>query len=293
MPPVNKIWSPTTTAWGTAGNWSPSGVPAATDPVMIPARAGYAIAAYDASAVASGGLTIEDGYAYAIGTSAGWLKFDAATYVARVGGLAQQFLDLRNASNIIVTSTGGAPGTNQYGLNLIGLDNDALTVKASGGSVGVASQLGEVFEAAAINIAAGDVYLGRGVVAKDGASAFPLTIDGGSVVGWSPLTTAIVNAGSYTHWLGAVTSLTVRGGTVYHNAVGAITNLYVTAGGKVDFSQVYDAVTVTNCYLYAGASLYDPRGRVTWTNPIQLVQTDQQSVTMNLGKNRKYTVANI
>ena len=48
-----------------------------------------------------------------------------------------------------------------------------------------------------------------------------------------------------------------------------------------------------DCSLYSGAKLRDSAGRVTWTNEWQTPGCSLEAVTVNVGSNRKYTVANI
>lgn len=69
---ANKTWVGTDTGnegdWGTAANWSPSGVPVATDDVRIPAGSNAITGTLNQSAVALGDVIVEEGYTAAIST---------------------------------------------------------------------------------------------------------------------------------------------------------------------------------------------------------------------------------
>ena len=79
-----KIWTGATDGdWSVAGNWSPSGVPASTDDVIISAAYTVSITAgLNQSAVTLNSLTVEEGYSGAIGSKSADLQIatDALTF---------------------------------------------------------------------------------------------------------------------------------------------------------------------------------------------------------------------
>ena len=81
-----KIWTGATDGdWSVAGNWSPSGVPASADDVILSASYVVSITAgLNQSAVTLNSLTVEQGYSGAIGSKAADLQIatDALTLKA-------------------------------------------------------------------------------------------------------------------------------------------------------------------------------------------------------------------
>ncbi len=112
-----------------------------------------------------------------------------------------------------------------------------------------------------------DVVCGRSVTLTNVAKT------GGKLVIEAATTTILQDAGEIeVKGSGIAASLVLNGGTCDYNSTGAITALHVGSQAAIDFSGIMPDVTVTNCNLYAGASLRDPFRRVIWTNPIELTR---------------------
>ena len=122
-----------------------------------------------------------------------------------------------------------------------------------------------------------------------GLTLTTLNQSGGTVILNAGLTTVNKAGGSLVINAGSVTTLTNDAGAVAYNGTGTIGTLNLT--GLIDFSGDMRPCTVTNCNLYAGARIYDPYGRVTFTNPVQLVRCGLPDVQLDVGKNRTLAVS--
>ncbi len=80
-----------------------------------------------------------------------------------------------------------------------------------------------------------------------------------------------------------IATLQVLGGTCFYQTSGTGTAVLVTAGALLDFRQDARARTITTLTLFADASVQDPLETVTFSNPINLTQCNQEQVTLNLG----------
>lgn len=91
---------------------------------------------------------------------------------------------------------------------------------------------------------------------------------------------------------GAITTLTIDGGSVFHNGTGTITTCTVGPDATLDFSGSKDPITITNKLLiHKGARVWDPFGRVILPAGYQTVRCTQDECTINFGLDRSYTVA--
>jgi hypothetical protein len=297
---ATKIWvggdSGNENDWNTAANWSPSGVPAANDDVVVPAAAANDIDGYDASAVSLSSFRVEVGCTIAIGSAATDLQLDvggtgdSTVYLAGTGTM---YLDIDNAARIDVAKAGSGAAAGSYNLHLVGLDNDAIYVAPSGSAsrISLAAGSGETLESDDVVITNGIVEIGSGVTKKDGASAIPLRMSGGTVEANCPLGTVNKTGGSLTCEDGAVAAINEDGGTTYYKSGGTLTTLRVGEGGTFDASGCLGGATITNAYLYEAASLKDPLRKLTLTNGVELVRTTIDDVTLDLGTHIKLTVA--
>lgn len=249
---ANKTWAGTDGNYGTAGNWSPSGVPEAGDHVRIPASSSQSITSgLDQSAVAIGDFIVEEGYTGTIGTSAGYLQIDPNRF--EFNGSGQAFIDIGSAAiDVQVLGTANAD-TGERGLYLKGSAIDELAV--IGGNVGVAAIHGETATVTTCRItgATADVWLGAGVTLTT------LRINAGTCRLRCAATTVNVYSGTlYTEETGAVTTINVEGGTVYPNSSGTVTTLNAE-GGTTDFTKSGLARTVTTLKQNPGSTItYDP-----------------------------------
>lgn len=80
------------------------------------------------------------------------------------------------------------------------------------------------------------------------------------------------------------------GGTVYwESTAGVTTSINVHAGGSIDFARNVSTKTVAAAVLYAGGTIKDPSGIVTWTTGVDLLGCSIQDVTLDLGRSRTIT----
>lgn len=110
---------------------------------------------------------------------------------------------------------------------------------------------------------------------------------GGDVVIRAALPTLSMFAGALTvYGTGAMTTATTMGGIVYHNGTGTITTLNAEGTSRWDFSGSREGITVSNAFLRGkSATIYDPHGRVTWTNGIDLLD-GATSAQVNCGTDK-------
>jgi hypothetical protein len=122
---------------------------------------------------------------------------------------------------------------------------------------------------------------------------------GGDVILQNGVVTVLKTAGTLTIVTGAVTTLTNRGGTVYHDGTGTITTL---TNEGVFIRRGFRAGTITTTTLLAGSQTSDANGVITWTNPPNFYECrlaegpddrERNVCWANFGVHRKLTVADI
>ena len=122
---------------------------------------------------------------------------------------------------------------------------------------------------------------------------------GGDVLLQNGFVTVLKTAGVLTVTAGAMTTLTHRGGTFYHDGTGTITT-FLNEG--IFLRRGFRAGTITNTTLFAGSSTSDPNGVLTWSTPPNFYECrlaagpDDRGPNVayaNFGIHRKLTVADI
>jgi len=247
---ADKIWTGATDGdYGTAGNWSPSGVPTASDSVYLTADYSVDITgSLDQSAVAIDKFVV-DGFTGKIGSLAlGYLQVDPDSF--SFSGFGVSFVDVGSAAiDIDVRST--ASGGTTRGLYLKGSAVTVLSV--IGGNVGLANQYGETSTAATIRV------LGGTLVCGTGATLTTVDAYGGTTNLGANVTTLNAYSGNVaTSSAAAITTLNGYGGTVTHNGTGTITTANLE-GATLDLTDSGMSRTVTTLNLKAnGSIIYDP-----------------------------------
>lgn len=89
----------------------------------------------------------------------------------------------------------------------------------------------------------------------------------------------------------ASTAVYVREGDLFWSSSGTVALLVVGEGATADFGKNHRARTVTNCTIYAGATLLDPHRTVTWSNAVALIQCSIQEVTIDVGSHITLAIA--
>lgn len=208
----------------------------------------------------------------------------------------------------VVTVTGtGQPqtGVSNYALNIWGPNNaSAMTLNVQKGSVAIAPSPGQTASIAAINMGwvasqenDAKVFVGSG--ATLGSTA--IVVDGGELIleaTPSVTTPTIVQTGGKIYSSlpsgETVTSVTVTGGVFYADGGATITTLSVGSTGVFDCRRTANAITVSNALLYRGASVHDPRRRVTWTNGLDLIRCSPLELTkFDIGTHVTLTPSNV
>lgn len=274
--------------WSSAANWSPSGVPANADNVYLENSSVDILYGLDQSAVTLASLNVAMSYTGKVGlpnvNEVGsypeyqdkYLKISADVFNVGGGpggGSGRVKIDAGSVEGVLnVTGTGTPAETGLEAMLFVGThaDNELNITK---GSLGVAVEAGQVSTFAAVRVGYqqspnSDVSLRLG----PGVTLAAVDVSGGVVETNSAATTVGLTDGTLTHKAGAVTTLNVDGGTVYHTAAGTVTNLNVGDGGSFDRTRTMTGCTVTNCSLYAGSTLLDPYKTVAFTNGIDLVR---------------------
>lgn len=247
---ADKIWTGATDGdYGTAGNWSPSGVPTATDSVFF--TADYSVdvtGSLNQSAVAIDEFVV-DGFKGKIGSLAlGYLQIDPDSF--SFDGSDVCFLDVGSAAiDLDIRSTGG--GGTTRGLYVKGSAIAVLSLIR--GNVGLANQYGETSTAATIRVTGGTMVCGSG------ASLTTVDAYGGTTNLAASVTTLNTYSGNVTtSSTAAITTLNGYGGTVTHNGTGTITTANLE-GAELDLTDSGLARTVTTLNLKAGGMIiYDP-----------------------------------
>tara|TARA_R110002020_G_scaffold276067_1_gene491338 strand:- start:2380 stop:3192 length:813 start_codon:yes stop_codon:yes gene_type:complete len=247
---ADKIWTGATDGdYGTAGNWSPSGVPTASDSVYLTADYSVDITgSLDQSAVAIDKFVV-DGFTGKIGSLAlGYLQIDPDSFSFNGSGVS--FVDIGSAAiDVDIRDTSG--GGTTRGLYLKGSAIAVLSIIR--GNLGLANQAGETSTAATIRVTGGTLVCGTG------STLTTVDVYGGTTRLAANVTTLNAYSGTITtSSTAAVTTLNGYGGTVTHNGTGTITTANLE-GATLDLTNSGRARTVTTLNLKAnGTIVYDP-----------------------------------
>lgn len=288
--------------WSTAANWSGSAVPTSSDSVYLENSDDDILYGFAQSAVTLPVFAIAASFTGTIGLPP--INSDATDYpeyraralaisatVLTIGegagsGSGRIILDVgSNACTATVRSTGSALDSDRGALQWKGTHaSNVLNVLA--GDVDVAGLSTETAVVATLRLAGGDVRCGSGTTLTT------LTISGGDLDVSSAFTTATMTGGTLAcRGSGAATTITCDDGDVYYLSSGTITTLNVSGGGRADFTRDIRTRTITNCNVYAGATILDDRASATWTNGIVLVRCGIEDVTLRLGQNRTLAIS--
>jgi hypothetical protein len=254
MTAMNRSWIGTTTPgdYSVAGNWSPSGVPAAGDSVHLPAGSPAITAGLDQHTIALAEFVSEQGYSSPTASAAAYLQINAAVF--RWNGTGIAYIDLGSSpvNPDILNAAQASSGT--HGLYLKGTALGVVNVIQ--GDVGIADIFGETATATTVrSVGSGaSVTVGAGVTLAnfyqtDGTSVIRSTVSTGITVYGGTLTT--VDAGT-------TPLLTVNGGEVFPNSSGTIAAV-VANGGTTDWTTSGESRAAGTIQANANATIaYDP-----------------------------------
>ncbi len=139
---AQKTWTGATdTAWGTAANWDPAGVPAALDPVIYPST--YTNALVPTATIVAGGLTVKDGAVLDTGiynmNISGGLTVEAGAVLRKSSGTL--------TINCVTLTTGGT--IEASGLSVSATDSIAIN---AGGAISASVYAADLEAAATLTI---------------------------------------------------------------------------------------------------------------------------------------------
>lgn len=287
-------------------NWSLGALPSnGNDWVFEDAHspALYRLSALSAKTPAS--LTVRNTYA---GAGVGLPKFNAAgNYLEYRGGrlalsscaimtigqpsgsTPEAFrFDVGSSTACALVVTGD--GTGQVGQEVVDWigTNAGNTAEVDGGSLKIASYVGEVATVATLKLNNAACRVGSGTTlttVKSSSSILDLS------AGCTTLTQDGDSSQSAIRLAAAITTLEVQAGSCFHNGTGTIGTLTVGPGATIDFSGSKAPITITNkVNLHKGSTFWDPNGRVTLTAGWTTVECSASDVVTNFGPGRSYTV---
>lgn len=245
-----------------AANWSPSGVPTATDEVRLVARdLMYAMTAglNALTGVALASFIVEEGFTPAIGDASNYLLITTSKFVFNGTGISYINLEASSVSPEVLGTAGGRTG--RRGLYLLG--SNIQTIDVHGGQVGIAVNHGETATVDTVRVTSSgaSVWLGAGVTLS---TAFYQTNGRDCrLLCDTPLFT-VYDGDLLTDEAAAITAGKVYGGELVANASGTLALLDIY-GGDVDFLQsgVSRDVTTLNIHRQQDGSLKIDKSIVT------------------------------
>lgn len=262
-----------------AGNFDSAALPANGDNVYVQGTDGDVLYGLDQNSVTLAKLEFTADYTGKVGlprfnTTGEYfqdrpidLKISAS--ILKVGdgrGQCSSLMNFHTGTNACVATifnTGTPADPDFAAVHLIGAHSSNV-LEMFGGTVDIAMRLGTTATWPDITVFGGQLRCGTGATLTTVVSAGDAVVETRSA-----MTTATTrDNGRLIHNNGAITTLTVDGGTVEIRATTPYTigTLVVAAGKKIDFSRCEAAVTVTNSTAYEGAEIIDPNNKVTWTN---------------------------
>ena len=266
---ADKTWTgASSSVWGTAGNWSPSGVPVASDDVYI-VSGSVDITGEDQSAVALGRLVVGAGYSGNIGSSGTKMQIDATSFDFSSSGTSAYLEGTYTTVTVLDTTSSSTA------LNLSGSSDTITTLRILGGS-------GTVTIDSSCNITTTIEQIGAsGIVTNiaDGTTiggSATLTMDSGRMELNQSVPTITLFGGDLVATLdsGTVTLIEQYGGKVRWNPSAActITTLTVYAGMFDSRDSTSPEFTITNTTLHQEGTIDERSGllNATYTNAIAL-----------------------
>jgi hypothetical protein len=304
--------------WGTAVNWVEGSVPVNGDDVII--NQGPSILYdLDQNAVTVATLTIGLGFpgtaeiGLAQNTSpaapaSGYPQYldqrlkIGATIVTIETSSRRVRLDLTPAPTTVTIRDTGQPQVSTERALDLKVDNagGSSAVYAFKGHIGINYLPGDTGTLADLNVSyRQSIVADVAMVGGTGLTLTRLDQAGGDVLLQNGFVTVLKTDGILTVTAGAMTTLTNRGGTFYHDGTGTITTL---ANKGTFLRRGFRAATITSTTLYAGSRTSDPNGVLVWTNPPNFYECrlaagpDDRGDDLayaNFGIHRKLTVADI
>lgn len=282
MPPVDKTWLGSTGDFNTAGNWSPSGVPVATDSLFFNKTSGSNdIDGYNASGIALAGTTVTEDYTGSMGADGDPLRLDITSLTYNGRGVAAYItVEAGSARDTDVIVMGTGSGAN--GLHLATAASATIeNPKYMGGRITIAN--GTAHKAGAVVICGSidpsiklTLVIGTGVT-----NISELRTLGGTVTCKSAVTTITHEDGTLKHTLGAVTTANVYGGTLKPEGVGTFGAINIYTNATVDGSGSSDARIWTAVNIFGKSVLNYANGLGNITITTRTMNTSKATVVIS------------
>ena len=299
--------------WDNADNWDTGAVPVDSDDIVFDQNSGSVKYVLDQGAVTPNSISIREGWDGEIGLPqinddavgnpyveyrATALKIgnsgDANPYTVTIDSskLAGARFDF-DTGQVTVNVFNTGPELDDGTPNVILKGSHASNqVNVNRGSVGVAHLPGETAVVATLRVGfvvnvAGD----SNVKCSDGVTLTTINQQGGFLEIATATTLIDMTDGELTVLDGAHTAINVDGGICLYRSTGTLTTLNAGNGGTADFSRDMRDRTVTNCNVFAGASVLDQFQTVTFTNGLDLQRCSLEDVTLKLGTHFTITLS--
>lgn len=239
-------------------NWSPANVPVNGDTVRLRAGRSSITSGLAQSAVALAAFIVEEGYTGTIASSSAYLEITTSRF--EFNGGAESWIDLKASAMAPQVFGTSSPATGKRGLYLLG--SALTTLNVTGGSVGLAVNVGETSTLTTARLATqgASLWLGTGVSLTNWQQH-----QGTGIIRCALTTLDLYDGTLTTQEVGAIATVTIKGGTFIPNSTGTITTLN-SYGGKVDFRQSDAARAVTTLNKYLGGAINFNKEAVTVTN---------------------------
>lgn len=241
---ATKYFIGTDGSYSTSGNWSPSGVPAAADDVIITAGSGAITSGLDQSAVTIKSFTREIGHAGAIGNGLNdplKLVVGGAGSFVDLGGTNTAYINLGSSTAPVKVREAGGASTNGIGLYLLGTGGITLLTVLSGSvrCVGFSVKDGELL--------GGTTFFDYNCTLTDSGNALFFVSGSAQVTIEAAVDDVRVSGGQLTiNGSGAVSDIFCDGGLVISNTSGTVAKITADGQGRVDLTKSGVSRTVTD-----------------------------------------------
>ena len=263
---ATRYWRGTTTAWGTAGNWSGATAPIAGDTVIFDGDGLFNCTTdLDPNIDDLARLIVEPGFTGELGQSGGPLKIVSNITILR--GQGRVYLQAEftgggaNLDDVVIESP------NSDGIFLSDDGTDLITRLAIlSGTVSLAANMvAQPF----VEILRSPTMPVPTVTINSSANAIAaLNVAAGTVTSARAVTAYTQSGGVVTHSTGAFSATHLKGGTLRYDATDTMAgNTIIEAGATLDVSAMR-ALTITNLYQHPDGILLKPSDNslITITN---------------------------
>lgn len=276
--------------WRDPNNWGGT-IFANDDDIVIPADCPVAIYGEAYTATKPGIVTVENGYAYEIGSQAHPLALSMqgqTVKTATLGGTAQQWITIDYCLLCEVRQAGNMDAEGSYGLNLAGSNGTDLVIRPDTAARAIAvGRLGAVCEWENVLVYDG-IVLGDKAVVKNGMAGIILLDVRGGRITWGGVAVTVKHpegdAVLVFRGTGCDNLYAYGGGAILWDTAAAISTVLRNGGGcLIDFDAGSGVTTADGVELYQGHNVRDRRRRVTWPSGRALKGCGRSGGTIDLG----------